>query len=101
MGNVAEPILRRGTSYQDDRHLYRLRRPGDGELIIDAKTYEVPGNHVLQCLELGRILSRTTELDAGRRGFQLAHPKSNSSRPPPSVSSVVTLFPKWLTSCLM
>ena len=40
-------------------------------MIINAKSYEVPGNHVLECLELRRILGSTGQFDAGRRGFEV------------------------------
>ena len=76
------------------------RRPGDGELIINTKTYEVPGNGVLECLELGRILGCTDQFDAGRRSFELTHPEVELQSPPSSVRSVFTVS-KWLTSCLM
>jgi hypothetical protein len=42
-------------------------------LIVNAKSYEVPGDHVLKCLELCGILSSTDQFDAGPRGFELTH----------------------------
>jgi len=42
-------------------------------LIINAKAYEVPGNHILERLELRRVIGSTEQFDAGRRGSELTH----------------------------
>jgi hypothetical protein len=67
-------------------------------LIIRTEAHQVPGDDVLERLELGCILGSTDQFDAPRTAFRSHIPKSNSSRPPSSVKSVFTLFPKWLTS---
>jgi hypothetical protein len=50
-------------------------------LIISAEAHEVPGNYVLECLELSFILSGTDQLDSGRRGFEITYPKVELKSP--------------------
>ena len=61
----------------------------------------MPANYIFQCLELRLILGSTDQFDAARRGFEVTDPEVELNLPPSSVSSVLTLFPKWLTSCLI
>jgi hypothetical protein len=81
----------------------RLARPPgvQDELIIRAEANQVTCNHVLECLELGLIRDSSGQVDAAHPRSKITCSEVDSSLPPSSVSLVLTLFPKWLTSCLM
>jgi hypothetical protein len=57
------------------RYGCRLGSLGHREFVIRAEADQVPADYVLECLELGWILSSTDQLDAGRCGFEIADPE--------------------------